>query len=198
MKKALAALAVIAAFIIAVPAQAQIKFGVKAGLNMTKFSLNAGKENLKSDNTSGFFAGVQAETTIPLVGIGAEVGLMYDHRKLELGDGNKNLDYIAVPVNLKYTYGFSSLASVYVATGPQFSWNVGGKQLFKNTYSLKSSEFSWNIGAGATVVSHLRVGYNYNIGIGETAELSLLDTGGKLFKGKLKNNSHQISVAYIF
>ena len=62
---------------------------------------------------------------------------------------------------------------------------------------MKSSTFSWNVGAGVKLINHIQVGYNYNIGIGKTAELN---GEGDYLKGagKMKNNSHQISVAYLF
>ena len=47
MKKLLSTLMVIACLALAIPAQAQIKFGVKAGLNVSKLHLS--KETLSSD-----------------------------------------------------------------------------------------------------------------------------------------------------
>ena len=117
-------------------------------------------------------------------------------------EANKTLHYIDMPINAKYTVGLSSLASVYVATGPQFSWNIGDRhwtpQYITQDWEIKKSEFSWNIGCGVTALSHLRVGYNYNIAIGKTAEITPLMVGGNAVKGKLKNNTHQISLTYLF
>ncbi len=199
-------LALIVAFVVATPSQAQIQFGVKAGLNMNKVSLSGEslgqkiKDNGK--NTTGFFVGATADVKIPLVGLGADISLLYDNKKMEFEDGpNKTLHYIDLPINAKYTIGFSSLASIYLATGPQFSWNVGGKKWATdatNGWELKKSEFSWNIGAGATLLKHVRVGYNYNIAIGKTADLTILNATTSAVKGKLKNNTHQISLTYLF
>ncbi len=206
MKKAISIIAVVAAFVMAVPAQAQVQFGVKAGLNVNKVSLNDVGTTLDGENRTGFFAGITADFTLPMVGFGADVSVLYDNKVAgtSVGDKeiNKTLHYIDMPINVKYTIGFSSLASVYVATGPQFAFNVGDRswalsELNRN-WELKTSEFSWNVGAGITVRSHIRLGYNYNIAVGKTAELKVPALGQDIVKGKLKNNSHQISLTYLF
>lgn len=215
MKKNIFVLAaIVAAFACALPSQAQIKLGVKAGLNVNSFSVKNLPEAVDKKNRNGFFAGVTADVTIPLAGLGADISLLYDNRCIGLGGyevdeedeeyvkTHKTFHYISVPINLKYTIGLSSMASVYVATGPQFSWNVGDRHWnldeFGNGWELKSSQFSWNVGCGATVLSHVRIGYNYNIALGNTAELEWRNEADKLVKGKLKNNTHQISLTYLF
>jgi hypothetical protein len=207
MKKNILSFAVlVAALSFALPSQAQFKFGVKAGLNMNSVSLKDYQGNLDGDNRTGFFAGVTADFTIPLAGLGVEASLLYDNKSIALSNGTneskKTLHYVSLPINAKYTIGFSSLASVYFATGPQFSWNVGDRSWkpanIQQGWELNKSEFSWNIGAGVTALKHIRVGYNYNIGIGKTAEASVLNTAIQGVKGKLKNNTHQVSLTYIF
>ena len=216
MKKNILSFAVlVAALAFALPSQAQIKLGVKAGLNVNSFSVKNLPVNVDKKNRNGFFAGVTADVTVPLVGLGADVSLLYDNRCIGLGgndiddeevgpyvESHKTFHYISLPINAKYTVGLSSLASVYVATGPQFSWNIGDRHwTFADAdkgWELKSSQFSWNVGCGATVLSHVRVGYNYNIALGNTAEFKFEEQPGKIIKGKLKNNTHQISLTYLF
>ena len=209
MKKNILSLAVlVAALCFALPSQAQVKFGVKAGLNVDNVNLKNAQANISAKNRTGFFAGVTADVTVPLAGLGADIALLYDNKVIGIKDNNtgdeanKTLHYIDMPINAKYTVGLSSLASVYVATGPQFSWNIGDRhwtpQYITQDWEIKKSEFSWNIGCGVTALSHLRVGYNYNIAIGKTAEITPLMVGGNAVKGKLKNNTHQISLTYLF
>ena len=183
----------------AVPAQAQLKFGVKAGLNVSKASLDKGV--LSADNRTGFFVGPMAEFTLPIVGLGVDAALLYDNKSVKVGaegeTSSSTLHYIDIPINVKYTIGLGSLASVYGATGPQFSYNIGGRSILDGSYALNDSDFSWNIGAGVKLLGHLQVGYNYNIALGKTAEVkddTAIDIIGKSFK----NNTHQISVAYMF
>ena len=220
MKKNILSLAVIvAALTFTLPAQAQIKLGVKAGLNVNSFSVKNLPMAVDKKNRNGFFAGVTADVTIPLAGLGADISLLYDNRCIGLGaideyenDGvvttgeyvktHKTFHYMSVPINVKYTVGFSSLVSAYIATGPQFSWNIGDRHWRINDldegWTLKSSQFSWNVGCGVTALKHVRVGYNYNIALGNTAETTFWNTANQAVKGKLKNNTHQISLTYLF
>lgn len=200
----------VAAFVVAMPSQAQIKFGLKGGLNMNKVSVkgNLYETNLKNgDNAAGFFVGPTVDVTIPLAGLGVDAAILYDNKIMKVNDAKKTIQYIDIPINAKYTIGFSSLASVYVATGPQFAFNVGNRKFShwlnvednKNFFKLNESEFSWNVGAGVTVLSHLRVGYNYNIALTESFEASETVISTQTIKNfKLKNNTHQISVTYLF
>ena len=198
MKKIFGVIALAAAFMFAVPAQAQLKFGVKAGLNVSKASIDKGV--LSSDNRTGFFVGPMAEFTLPIVGLGVDAALLYDNKSVKVGAEGESvsstLHYVDIPINVKYTIGLGSLASVYGATGPQFSYNIGNKKW--NGVDLDDSDFSWNIGAGVKLLGHLQVGYNYNIALGNTAEFKETDAMGKIDKIKMKNNTHQISVAYMF
>jgi hypothetical protein len=50
-----------------------------------------------------------------------------------------------------------------------------------------------------------QIGYNYNIALGNTAEVkedgamgTIIGVAGSALKKDFKNNTHQISVAYIF
>ena len=199
MKKIFGVIALAAAFMFAVPAQAQLKFGVKAGLNVSKASLDKGV--LSADNRTGFFVGPMAEFTLPVIGLGVDAALLYDNKSVKVGaegeSASSTLHYIDIPINVKYTIGLGSLASVYGATGPQFSYNIGGTSILDGSYALNDSDFSWNIGAGVKLLGHLQVGYNYNIALGKTAEVK--DANAIEFVGKsFKNNTHQISVAYMY
>lgn len=216
MKKLFTILAV-ATLLVAAPANAQLKFGLKGGLNINNVKLD--KSIADADNQTGFFIGPMAEFTIPIVGVGAEVGLLYNNKSMKIGaaadqliagetgfiEDKETLQYIDIPINFKYTLGIGSKLGVYAATGPQFSFNIGGKKIFDQSYSLKSSEFSWNIGAGVKLLGHLQIGYNFNIALGNTAEVdkngalnTVTNTAWSAITGDLKNNTHQISVAWIF
>lgn len=60
MKKIFGALLIAVCIGMAMPAQAQIHFGVKGGLNLSKASFSNVKENFKKDNFTGFFIGPMA------------------------------------------------------------------------------------------------------------------------------------------
>ena len=67
MKKFLLLVAVIATCF-AIPASAQIKFGVKGGLNITDMSFS--KDVVNTSNKTGFFIGPTVKFKIPVIGMG--------------------------------------------------------------------------------------------------------------------------------
>ncbi len=67
MKKIISVFMVAVCLMMAAPAQAQLHFGVKGGLNLSKVSFS--KSDLKGDNKTGWFIGPMAEFTLPLLGL---------------------------------------------------------------------------------------------------------------------------------
>lgn len=212
MKKSFTLSVLAAALFLAVPSQAQVKFGLKAGLNVSNMSFS--NDVLDASNRAGWFAGPMVKISLPVTGLGIDAGAVYDYRSAKVTDDEKESttvkqQQIAIPVNVRYGVGLGSLASVFVFAGPQWGINVGDKTFKWNetsSYSLKKSNFSINVGLGATVASHLEVKANYNIACGKTADASVESVSGQLgqqaidvVKGdKSHNNSWQISVGYYF
>lgn len=200
MKKGLLCFTILlAGLMAAVPASAQLKFGVKGGLNIAKVKFD--KSIADSDNRAGFFIGPMAEFTLPIVGLGVDAALLYDQKEMELDGEKEKTKYINIPINLKYSIG-TKLAGVYLAAGPQFAFNVGGKNIFKDldseSFELNNSVLSLNVGGGVKLLGKLQVGYNYNISLGNTGEMkSAEDLLGKV-ESDFKYSTHQISVAYLF
>lgn len=185
------------------PANAQLKFGVKGGLNITDMSLSS--DVFETSNRTGFFIGPTVKFTLPIVGLGIDASALYDQRESELTNADNEVTKIKqqainIPINLRYDIGLGSLAAVYLAAGPQFGFNVGDKNqtLFDDVadWKLNSSNFSVNVGAGVMLLSHLQVGANYNIVCGKTGKITYLDGVESVFRGR--SNSWQISMAYYF
>lgn len=204
MKKFFTALMFTVALLTAAPSQAQVKFGLKGGLNVTDMSLSS--EVLNESNKTGFFVGPTVKFTLPIVGLGIDASALYDQRdaKLKGEDGSENISLrsINIPINVRYTFGMSSLAAIYLAAGPQFGYNIGDKNIFSdedgNGFSLKKSNFSVNVGAGITLMSKFEIGATYNIACGKTGELNLIDAAGKQLSESTRMNSWQVSAAYYF
>lgn len=204
MKKALTIIFGLALMCVAQPSQAQVKFGVKGGLNVSDMSID--KKVFDSSNQTGFFIGPTLKVSLPLTGLGIDVAALYDQRSAKINDaaekgGKETLkqQYVNIPVNLRYGIGLGSLASVYLAAGPQFGFNVGDKdtKIFdKANWQLRKSAFSVNIGAGVSIVKHVEVGANYNIACGKTGEVTFTDGVKHAIKGR--NNAWQIYAAYYF
>ena len=193
-------------------AQAQVKFGLKGGLNVTNMSLNS--EVFDADNQTGFFIGPTVKFTLPIVGLGIDASALYDQRdaKITVEDNGASVESkiknqsINIPINLRYGVGLGSIASVYLFAGPQFGFNVGDKNqsIFKDMgeWRLKSSTFSVNVGLGAMLLSHLQISANYNIACGKTGETTVSSALGELAQSAAKKrgraNAWQIGLAYYF
>ena len=194
MKKLLSTLMVIACLALAIPAQAQIKFGVKAGLNVSKLHLS--KETLSSDNRAGFFIGPTAEFTLPLLGLGIDGSVAYNQFGVDSEKGTSTKKSIEIPINLRWTVGFSSLVGAYVAVGPQFGFNVGDRW-FDEVCEFKKNTTSFNVGAGLKLLGHLQVGANYNFALKDNGKIHDDDIEDLATIG-FKQNTWQVSVAYLF
>lgn len=68
--------------------------------------------------------------TLPIVGLGVDASALYDQRDAKLEDEKVSLRSINVPINVRYGIGLGSMASIYLAAGPQFGYNIGDKNVF--------------------------------------------------------------------
>ena len=213
MKKIIATLMFAVALMTAGTADAQVKFGLKGGLNVTSMSFNSSV--LDASNRTGFFVGPTVKIQLPLVGLGLDASALYDQReaKVSVADsytGNTNTTEktlrskaINIPINLRYGWGLGSMANVFLFAGPQFGLTAGKKnqELTDNTtWSVKNSNFSVNVGAGFTVLSHLQLSANYNIVCGKTSDASLKNVGEQIVdkEARSRANAWQIALAYYF
>jgi hypothetical protein len=200
MKKILTIVA-ITCIAFAMPAQAQVKFGLKGGLNLT--SLSADGVNSAISNKSGFYVGPTVKFTLPVVGLSIDGSALYDQRnaKIKGTDQTIKAQSIQIPINVRYGIGLSSVVNVFAFVGPQFGFNIGDKSKDLNSivedvkgWSLKSSNISGNVGIGATVFSKLQITANYNFQLSKAGEVVLEDGT----TGKMKFNSWQLGLGYYF
>ncbi len=209
MKKIITLVMFAVALLLAAPASAQVNFGLKGGLNVTSMSFS--NDVFDASNRAGFFIGPTIKIQLPVVGLGVDASALYDQReaKVKVGDVETNTTLksqaINIPINLRYGWGLSSLANIFLFAGPQFGFNVGDKDVkldeAGSTWSLKNSNFSVNVGVGVTVLKHLQVTANYNIACGKTGESSWENIKEAISKEKSSRgrfNAWQIGVAYYF
>lgn len=188
-------------------ASAQIKFGLKGGVNVTDMSLNSSV--FDASNRTGFFVGPTIKVQLPLVGLGIDASALYDQREAKIKVGNTTTketlrsQAINIPINLRYGWGLSSLANIFLFAGPQFGFNVGDKDqkiTESSTWSVKNSNFSLNFGAGVTLLSHLQLTANYNVVCGKTSDATITEGLEQLTNKEVRSraNAWQIALAYYF
>lgn len=204
MKKLKVLFVAIMASCCALPASAQLKFGVEGGLNASKVSV----DHFNAKNRTGWFIGPKVQFSVPVVGLAIDGALLYSQKYLQVDSQNElgetatikqDMPCLDLPINFKYNIGFSSLIGVYVSTGPQYSWNLGKKSLYSDDEqygSLEASSFSWNVGVGVNALKVLQVGVTYNIALGKTGEVENLYDAATT--AKLKNNTWQVRLACMF
>ena len=212
MKKVLSFIVLAVSLFFANPVQAQIKLGVKGGLNVSNLKLD--DDMWTADNKVGFFIGPMVKVTVPVTGLSFDVAALYDQKeaKVKVADdvvgGTYNSTtvtqkFIDIPVNVRYGFGLSSLANIFLFAGPQWGINVGNKN-FKwdesSSYSLKKANFSVNVGAGVTFFSHLQASVNYNIECNKSGKMDKgsVDSNGNPVVVKGRNNTWQLALGYWF
>ena len=188
------------ALILANHVDAQVKFGVKAGLNLSSISMSElDNWDRIADSRTGFQVGPIMEITVPLLGVGADIAVLYSQRGASIQGETFKSDFIEVPLNLKWKFGLP-IAKVYVAAGPYIGFSIGDS-VWKNLKTqMENDSFSagLNIGAGVELLSHLQVGANYTYGLTNNygGDLSI---GDQLFKGNDgKVRGWSITAAYLF
>lgn len=190
-------------------ANAQVKLGVKAGMNFSKLRL--GDNMYNANNKAGYFFGPMIKVTVPLIGLSFDAAALYDKKEADLkyaddvvgGDLSRRQrikqQYLDIPINVRYGIGMGSLANVFVFAGPQWGINVGDSDFKWNSsssYSLKKATFSVNVGAGVTIMKHLQGSVNYNIECNKSGEMEYESDVNKAWKGR--NNTWQVSLGYWF
>ena len=208
MKKGFSVFLFVAALLMASPAQAQgVKFGIKGGFNITdmKFDKSSTANSIYEmgkKNKNGWYVGPTLKGTI-IGGLGFDIAGLYDQRETEVNGETVKQKFIYVPLNLRFNIGLGSLASVYLAAGPQIGFNIGDSEIewktatdyAQNKFQLKKSTFGVNIGAGVTVLKFLEVGAVYSIPLGNTADLDIGNLQSTFDQYSVKSNSFQVSAA---
>jgi hypothetical protein len=204
---------IVMAVAIAMSSNAQVRFGLKGGLNLTKMTVNNSNVEDMFKNKAGFFIGPTVKFTLPIVGLGIDAAALYDQREADFEvdnmSGGKETEKIKqqsiqIPINIRYDFGLGETASIFIFAGPQFGFNVGdkSKDLFGvSEWTLRSSNVSANVGLGVMLLKHLQLSANYNIALGKTGEVDLKqgwDATKDTVLGKAKANAWQIALAYYF
>ena len=193
------------ALAVIMPAMAQFRFGVRAGLNVN--SLHFNKEIFDENNRAGFTGGVMAEFTVPIIGVGADLGVMYVRRNSQfmqtLADKttevqNLNSDYIEIPLNIKYKIGIPAISSILkpdIFTGPSFAFLTSKKHI-ENFVHDKTCDIAWNFGLGLEFFNHLQVGASY--GLGMTKAFQAVNLAGDAAGIEGKNRYWTVTAAWLF
>lgn len=117
----------------AAKAQDQIKFGIKAGLNISDIIKGDGNNNFDTKTKAGFNAGVTVE--IPLIaGLAFTPEVLYAQKGYKLtssaGEFTQTTNFIDVPILASFRLG----SAFNIVAGPQVSFLLSTKNKFENGF----------------------------------------------------------------
>lgn len=187
MKKHLFLITLFASLMI-LPAEAMLKWGLKAGVNLSNISSDV-DDNFS--NYTGFQVGPITEFTVPILGLGFDAAFLYSQRGFKADDEKTRLSYLEIPVNLKYKLVILDILGAYATVGPYFSYKISGSDTADD---WKDFQTGLNFGLGAEILSKLQVGVTYQLGLSD--DFKWEDPTGREYT--FKNTTWAISLAYFF
>lgn len=183
MKKLLLSLG--AAFLVAAGAQAQTSYGLKAGVNLGKFSNQSEAiKDFQKNNVSFYVTGFADIPVAPQFSIQPGVSLQgkgnkydYDSDGLD-GSASVNTMSIEIPVNAVY-YIPAGTGNVFLGAGPYVGFNISGKHKLEG-----------NLGElGAAGESDIKFS-------GDDKDMNLIDAGVNFLGGYKFGNGFLINAGY--
>lgn len=162
---------------------AQVKFGIKANANLSKFSGSDAKMgDISPKFKVGFIGGGLANISISEI-LSVQPELLYSMEGSQYKEGDNKITYKTDYVNLPVMVQYNNPLGFYVETGPQVGFLVSAKAKSKAgdleesedvKDSFKSINFSWGLGLGYKLSNGLGIGARYNYGL-----LNVIDPNGE-------------------
>lgn len=163
MKKAILSIAAIAG--VTAAAQAQIKFAPEVGLNITTMKTSSNSTSSESKSLTGLKAGAFLEFQFSKV-VSLEPGIFYSRKGGEYqlfgATTTTTLDYVEVPVNLKFSLPLGIGGRPFAYAGPYFAYGVSGERTVSSSLGSLSSDV--NFGSGSAQTNPLDIGAQVGIG----------------------------------
>ncbi|MBD3592116.1 porin family protein [Bacteroides sp. GM023] len=209
MKKVLLFFALVAISVVSINAQDNLKWGVMAGMNVSKYTITG------FDSRIGFHAGVKAELGLSQEASGAYMDfaalLTLKGAKIDAGSlasFKMNPYYLEVPVHIGYKYAVNDDFALFGSAGPYIAVGLfgkfkakvdgdlvdleefGGNSMSEDIFGddgLKRFDFGLGLKAGVEFSKKYQVAISYDFGLVEVAK----DLG-------MKNRNLMLSLGYMF
>ena len=209
MKKILVLFALTAIAMVSVNAQDNLKWGVMAGMNVSKYTFTG------FDNRVGFHAGVKAELGLSQEASGAymDFAALLTLKGAKIDGGSIatvkfNPYYLEIPVHVGYKYAVNENFALFGSVGPYLAVGLFGKAKLKvdgdiadiaelggismsedifGADGLKRFDFGLGLKAGVEFSKKYQVAISYDFGLVEVIK----EVG-------MKNRNLMISLGYMF
>lgn len=181
-------IAAFAAFAAPTGADAQFRYGAVAGINFSTLHFNQDLVDVSS--SVGYTAGIQGELMFPGIGLGIDLGLLYNKLGGKVNLGQKNiwhsegygnehlfLHNIQIPVHLRFKWtrmnGFEEKLAPFVFGGPDFTILAGHSRC--KAIDFAGGELGLTAGIGVELFRRWQVAGSYTWGMTYTVKTRLLD-----------------------
>jgi hypothetical protein len=164
--------------------QAQVKFGPKAGLNLSTWTGNVGDLNMKP----GFYVGGLAN-----VKVAYQFSLQPELLVSAEGTNGKNISYNTMYINIPVMAQYNTPSGFYVEAGPQLGLLLSAKvKLDGESIDVKESTNTTNF--GASFGAGYNMGLGFGLGFGARYNLGLSNAYGD----KVNTSNISIGLHYNF
>lgn len=194
-------------------ANAQLRFGVKGGLNFSALTdIDLGSINGTLDKSTAWHAGVAMQIRVPIAGIAIQPELLYTRKSsaVEYGPADASssvidikMDYFELPVNIQVGLDMILLRP-YLQFSPYIGYAIGKK--FKSVNEAMDidwedlTRFNYGVGIGGGLdiwKFQLSLKYNWSFGsLGKEDKFSDAVSMKRIMNGKF--NGLELSLLYFF
>ncbi|UKK51784.1 PorT family protein [Prevotella sp. E13-17] len=156
--------------------ESTVYYGIRMGVNFSTITGDLVDVDSKAGMTLGGVIGLRVSDTTPIF---VESGLYYSAR----GAKDFNLNYLEIPVLIKYGIQATDDIAILPYIGPYFSYGIGGKYKFAgidgkhSSYNIvKHPDMGFKLGCGAEY-NKLYAELGYQFGVMDIAKDNDLDAG---------------------
>ncbi len=137
----------------------KLYYGARMGLNLGKLSGDFDQSGLKAGLNLGAVIGLRLSSQAPVF---LESGLYYTQRGGKDGDAKITLNYLEIPILVKYGIQASDDIALLPFLGPYFSYGVGGR--LKGSYgSIEKDDSAYDYVNRGDMGVKLGCGVEYNM-----------------------------------
>jgi Outer membrane protein beta-barrel domain len=181
MKKVL--LTLITIFAINGVASAQMRFGVKGGLNLANISISPSQTGVEPKSIISFHAGIVLDAPLS-ESISIQPNLLFSQKGYKASfaisttsiEGKATINYLEIPINVVY----HATEALSIGAGPYLGYALSGTSTTTTTTNgqsktdtkdadfdkdIKRLDFGLNVTAGYEVIEGLIVSANYSLGL---------------------------------
>ncbi len=196
MKKSMMVLTVML-FTLSTISFSQVKFGLKGGLNVTEISMEMDGFSKSPDSRMGAVAGAFVNLRLSN-SIGIQPELLYSMKGSNFeADVVTKLDYLSVPVMVKYYFGGFNLQA-----GPMFDFLLSAEEEYDGEEEdlkdiVKGMDLGLGFGLGYELPLGLSFDARYMIGLSDIND-SNDESEMEFQKVEIKNKGFQITMGFAF